>query len=189
MSVKNSSHGRWICLDPDANHVSHLIGLITAKKLPSHCEARCGVLADLAPGEFVDTIIYIDVLEHIEHDEEEMRVAATHLAARGHVVTLSPAFNFLYSPFDEAIGHYRRYVYTDARRLTVQSLALQAAFFLDSAGFFISAFNRLILRKSQPSVRDIKIWDKTIVPISVLMDKICGPVFGRSIVMIWQKSS
>jgi len=184
----NLSHGRWICLEPDANHVSHLKGLIAARKLPPCCEAICGVLADLAPAEFADTIIYIDVLEHIERDEEEMRVAAAHLAARGHIVMLSPAFNFLYSPFDEAIGHYRRYVYADAMRLTVQSLTLQAIFFLDSVGFFVSASNRLVLRKSQPSMRDIQIWDKTIVPISVLTDKICSPLFGRSIVMIWQKT-
>ena len=181
------SHVHWLCLDPDAYNVSHLKALIATRKLPPCCEARCGVLADLSPDEFADTIIYIDVLEHIENDEGEMHVAAAHLVPGGHIVALSPAFNFLYSPFDEAIGHYRRYVRKDARRLASQSLTLQATFFLDSAGFFASALNRLILRKSQPSIGDIQIWDKAIVPISLLTDKILGRLFGKSIVMVWQK--
>jgi hypothetical protein len=72
--------------------------------------------------------------------------------------------------------------------LSCQSLTLQAKFFLDSAGFFLSAANRLFLRKSQASARDVQIWDQVIVPISVLTDKVFGSLFGRSIVMVWQKT-
>src|SRR6185312_1545870 len=46
-------------------------------------QTRCGVLADLSPEERADTIIYVDVLEHIEKDEEEMRAAAAHLTTGG----------------------------------------------------------------------------------------------------------
>src|SRR5262245_40313427 len=59
----NRSHARWLCLDPDPNHVLHLKRLIADRKLPPCCEARCGVLANLAPGDCADTIIYVDVLE------------------------------------------------------------------------------------------------------------------------------
>jgi SAM-dependent methyltransferase len=180
-------HARWLCLDPDAQHVSHLASRIAAGDLLPCCEARCGVLADLPPEESADTIIYVDVLEHIENDEDEMRVAAARLITGGHIVALSPAFNFLYSPFDEAIGHYRRYAPKDAGRLTVSSLTLQRIFFLDSLGFFASAINRLITRRSQPLIHQIQIWDKAIVPMSVLTDKIFGRLFGKSVVMIWQK--
>lgn len=184
----NGSHERWVCLDPDASHVSHLRGLISLRKLPSCCEARCGILAELPPDECADTILYIDVLEHIENDEEEMRVAVTHLATNGHIVMLSPAFQSLYSPFDEAIGHYRRYGRKDAERLTVPSLLLKQVFFLDSLGCLVSAVNRLIIRSSQPSVHQIQFWDKALVPVSGLTDKILGRLFGRSVVMIWQKT-
>jgi hypothetical protein len=146
------------------------------------------VLADLASDECADTIIYIDVLEHIEDDQGEMRVAAAHLVAGGHIVMLSPAFNFLYSPFDKAIGHYRRYTPKHAERLTVAPLTLKRVFFLDSVGYFVSAVNRLIVRTSQPSIHQIQFWDKAIVPVSVLTDRIFGGLFGRSVVMIWQKT-
>jgi Methyltransferase domain len=184
----SGSHVRWLCLDPDANHVSHLKALIAARKLPACCEARWGVLADLAPTDCANTIIYVDVLEHIQDDESEMLVAAAHLAPGGRIIVLAPAFKSLYSPFDTAVGHYRRYVRKDAKRLTRELLTLQATFFLDSAGFFASALNRLILRKSHASARDVQIWDKMIVPISMRTDKILGSLFGKSIVMIWQKA-
>ena len=77
------SYVRWLCLDPDAKHALHLEGLIAAGKLPPCCEARCGVLADLAPGDRADTIIYVDVLEHIQDDEAEMLAAALILHREG----------------------------------------------------------------------------------------------------------
>jgi SAM-dependent methyltransferase len=183
----DQSYARWLCLDPDASHVAHIKELIAAQKLPRCCEVRCGVLADLAPNECADTIIYIDVLEHIKDDEGEMRVAAAHLAPQGHIVILAPAFKVLHSPFDEAVGHYRRYTRKDAKRLTGQLLNQRATFFLDSVGFFASALNRFIMRKSQPCIRDIQIWDKMIVPTSIVTDKLFSGLFGRSIVMVWQK--
>jgi hypothetical protein len=182
------NHARWLCLDPDAGHVSRLKSRIRARELPPCCEARIGLLTDLTPGEQADTIIYIDVLEHIEHDEDEIRLAASHLAPGGHIVVLSPAFHFLYSPFDKAIGHYRRYTRQDARRLTLQSLTLQKTFFLDSAGFLASALNRTLLKKSHVSARDIRLWDKMIIPLSVLTDRVLSQLLGKSIVMVWRKS-
>jgi hypothetical protein len=129
----------------------------------------------------------MDVLEHIENDEAEMRVAVAHLASGGHVVVLSPAFNHLYSPFDEAIGHHRRYARKDAKRLTVQSLILKQLFFLDSCGYFMSAANRLILRSSQPSIYQVQFWDKVIVPVSAITDKMFSHLFGKSLAMVWQR--
>jgi SAM-dependent methyltransferase len=180
-------HLRWLCLDPDPRHVAHLEARIAAGDLLPCCEARCGVLADLPPQERADTIIYIDVLEHIENDEDEMREAASRLTTGGHIVALSPAFNFLYNPFDEAVGHFRRYTPRDAPRLTVHSLNLSHMFFLDSLGFFASAANQLIMRRSQPSINQIQIWDKALIPLSAVADKVLGGLFGKSIVMIWQK--
>src|SRR5436190_1523295 len=77
-------HVRWLCLDPDPRFASHLAQRITTGDLPRCCEAKCGVLSDLAPEELADAILYIDVLEHIEDDETEMRIAAEHLRTGGH---------------------------------------------------------------------------------------------------------
>jgi hypothetical protein len=87
---------------------------------------------------------------------------------------------------DKAIGHYGRYTRKDAARLTVHPLTLKRVFFIDSLGYFVSAVIRLIMRASHPSIHQIQFWDKVIVPISGLTDKVFGRFFGR--VMIWQKT-
>ena len=66
-------------------------------------------VADLPPGDRFDCITYIDVLEHIEDDCAELEAAAAHLKPAGVIAVLSPAFEALRSPFDDAIGHWRRY--------------------------------------------------------------------------------
>lgn len=60
-------------------------------------ETICGTLEALAALAF-DTIIYIDVLEHIEDDREELNRAASHLRPGGHLIILSPAHQKLFTP-------------------------------------------------------------------------------------------
>ena len=56
-----------------------------------------------------DTILYLDVLEHIEDHESEILKAFGSLKKDGYLVFNVPAFQFLYSDFDKKVGHFRRY--------------------------------------------------------------------------------
>jgi SAM-dependent methyltransferase len=180
-------HSNWLCLDPDPAHAAHLAALASSGALPSACAVKCGVLGDLPTSIRADTILYIDVLEHIEADQDEMRRAAQHLNPGGRVIVLAPAFSAVYSDFDRAVGHFRRYVKADVVRLSVEGLIAEQAFYLDSIGFFASLTNRLLLKTSTPSVRQVLLWDRGIVPISKYADKIFGRFFGKTIVMVWLK--
>jgi SAM-dependent methyltransferase len=177
----------WICLDPDPSNSSHLARRIASGELPAFCKAECCVLEDLAPSVMADTILYIDVLEHIKDDEAEMRVAVSHLRQGGHVIVLCPAFNFLYTPFDKAVGHHRRYDKGDIERLTAPGLALREVFFLDSVGFFASLANRIFLKSSMPSSGQIALWDRAMIPVSRYADGAFGAIFGKTIVLVWHK--
>jgi hypothetical protein len=176
-----------LCLDPDPAHVSILAQQIGSGALPPFCKAQCGILSDLPADATANTIVYIDVLEHIEDDAAEIRTAIAHLRPAGHLIVLAPAFNWLYSPFDQAVGHYRRYDKKDAWRLGHPSLSLRSVFFLDSIGFLASLANRLYLRAPLPSPAQIQFWDKKLVPMSIFADRLFGSLFGRTIVMIWAK--
>ena len=56
-----------------------------------------------------DTIMYMDVLEHIEDDKKEVNKALKHLNSGGNLIFFVPAYQFLYSDFDKSIGHIKRY--------------------------------------------------------------------------------
>lgn len=66
-------------------------------------------LAALPRDSRFDTILYIDVLEHIADDRAELVEAARRLNPGGYLVVLSPAHQWLFTAFDAAIGHVRRY--------------------------------------------------------------------------------
>jgi len=166
-----------------------LRGQLTETPLEPCTEVVTGTLDALDPADRFDSILYIDVLEHIEDDRGELERAAHHLAPGGHLIVLAPAHAWLFSPFDQAIGHFRRYTARDLGGLTPPGVRLATAFYLDSVGLLASAANRLLLRQSLPSTRQIQVWDSLMVPCSRLLDPFTGYRAGKSVVAVWERSS
>lgn len=178
---------RWVCLEPDPALAATLRNRVAYSAISHVCEVRCGTIQSLAPEESFDTVLYIDVLEHIEDDQGELRAAAEHLHQGGHLVVLSPAHAALYSPFDQAIGHYRRYTLSTLAELTPPKLRVKRSFYLDSAGLLASAANRLLLRQSMPEPRQLRFWDNCLIPCSRWLDWITGYRLGKSAVCVWER--
>ena len=65
-----------------------------------------------------DTIIYLDVLEHIKEDKKEFLNAYDKLNANGSLIINVPAFNFLYSRFDKDVNHCKRYSKKDLKQVS-----------------------------------------------------------------------
>lgn len=178
---------RWVCLEPDPN----LARQIPVELLPNRerCEIRVGTLANLGEEESFDCVIYMDVLEHIKDDQGEARRAAQRLRQGGHLVILSPAFPFLYTPFDQAIGHCRRYTKNSLRAIAPQNMQEEICVYLDCVGALASLGNRIFLHSASPGKRQILLWDRVLVPLSRVADWVVGHSVGRSILLIWKKSS
>jgi hypothetical protein len=62
------------------------------------------------------------------------------------------------------------------------------AFYLDSVGLLASAANRLLLKQSLPTARQIQVWDNFMVPCSRLLDPLTGYLAGKSVVAVWERS-
>lgn len=56
-----------------------------------------------------DLVFALDVIEHIEDDVQALRECGRILKNGGLLVVTVPAFMALWSPWDEALGHRRRY--------------------------------------------------------------------------------
>jgi SAM-dependent methyltransferase len=181
--------GTWLCLEPDSAQARHLRELVERGELPSTCAARRGVVGDLEPALVFDTILYVDVLEHILEDAAELAAASRHLAEGGHLVVLSPAHPWLFSPFDAAIGHFRRYTRRTLRALAPEGLVLVQSRYLDSVGLLASAANRVALRQSMPTLREIRFWDRYLVRASRRIDGVLGFRVGKSLLCVWRRGS
>ena len=60
-------------------------------------------------GQHFDTIICLNVLEHVEDDIGSLTAVRKLLEPRGRLVLLVPALPALYGSIDRALGHHRRY--------------------------------------------------------------------------------
>ena len=179
----------WTLLEPDAALCQGIRQKIADSRLPADTRVICGMLKDLAANQLFDSIIYIDVLEHIADDRAELAAAAERLVPGGNLLVLSPAYQALYSPFDAAIGHHRRYDRKSLLTAAPPSLEPRATLYLDSLGLMLSIINRYLARQSMPTPATIHVWDSIIVPLSRIADRVVGYRFGRSIVGIWTKPS
>jgi SAM-dependent methyltransferase len=182
LALADLKYERWTCLEPDAA----LAGRIAVPPGGRH-QSAVGTIGDLPAEKKFDAILYIDVLEHIEDDRSEMARAAGRLKPGGTLIVLAPAHPFLFTPFDAAIGHFRRYTRASLHQAAPATLSEEKLVYLDAAGMLASAANRLLLRSSMPNQRQILTWDRLLVPVSRLIDPIFGGRVGKSVLGVWRK--
>lgn len=186
--LDHGGNRRWVCLEPDSNLATRLTLNLGKTGVGREYEIVCGTVQQLESGRF-DTILYIDVLEHIENDREELEAASTLLKDGGHLIVLSPAHQHLFTPFDAAIGHFRRYNRSMLQNISPPSLRLEEVWYLDSAGLLLSVANLLFLHRSMPRKGQIAFWDRCVVPVSRFVDRCFLSSVGKSIVGIWLREN
>jgi SAM-dependent methyltransferase len=186
-SLHNDTVETWISLEPDPELAARINEEIRKGDLPKTCRVFVGTLSDIPLDSYFDTILYIDVLEHIEDDAGEVIRASRHLVRGGHLIVLAPAHRFLFSPFDSAIGHHRRYNGSSLRSISPKDCVIKELFMLDSVGLLASLANRVALRKSIPSKNQVAFWDGVLVPLSRLLDPVTRFKIGKTIVVVWSR--
>jgi SAM-dependent methyltransferase len=172
------------CLEPDEALAAQLRQAATGQ---AHITVSTGTVAGLGAASF-DAVLYADVLEHIEDDKGELRRAAAVLRPGGALIVLAPAHQSLFNPFDTALGHYRRYDRASLAACTPPSARLEKIWYLDSMGLLASSANKLVLRQSLPTKRQIAFWDTVIVPASRVLDPLLGYRAGKSILAVWRRT-
>ena len=98
-----------------------------------------------------------------------------------------PAHQKLYSNFDKAIGHFRRYERKFFKK-KLNNLSRVRLMSLDSSGYILYYLNKFFFSKeTYPSNFKIFIWDKIFTPISVIFDFITNYNFGKCIIAVYKK--
>lgn len=183
----NGTQKRWVCLEPDPRMAALLKAKREQQRLPKCCEVFNGMLSDLRADQLFDAIVYADVLEHIEADRRELLLAVKHLKSTGFLIVMAPAHQSLYTPFDAAVGHFRRYNKNSLAAVVPSGLDCLEMKYLDSVGLCSTLANRLILRSAMPNKYQLAIWDKLLIPASRLIDPLLNYKLGKSILGAWRK--
>jgi SAM-dependent methyltransferase len=146
-------------------------------------------LTAAAPAEWAtafDTVVCLNVLEHIEDDLFALRQMHSVLAAGGRLALLVPAHRWLYGAFDREVGHFRRY----SKRELTEKLA-RAGFEAQRVKFFSLAaalpwlINGRLLKRPYLPQGQVSLANR-LVPL-LKLERLVGPPCGLSLVAIAQK--
>jgi SAM-dependent methyltransferase len=113
-----------------------------------------------------DSLLMVNVLEHIADDAGALRGLSRLLVAGGNVVVYVPALNALYGARDERIGHYRRYSVWRLREVFreagLEPVELRWCNFVAIPAW--ATFGRSDVEDPERSGRLLSLWDRTAVP-------------------------
>lgn len=168
-----------------------LIGQLRARfETAKNVEVEHGVLHDIEkrlPSKF-DVVVSVNVLEHIDDDVETLRAIHRLLRPTGVVLLFVPALPALYGSLDRAFGHVRRYTKTSMAQ------ALDAAGFSPACLRYVNALGVLpwlvagrILRRTTIAPGSAAFADRTLIPLTALLEKWIRPPLGQSLTVVARK--
>ncbi len=135
----------------------------------------------------LDSIVYINVLEHIEDDAAEIKRAYASLRPQGHLLVFVPAMPFLYSKFDRDIGHYRRYTKAGLNNLVnVAGFDIEKLHYFDVAGI-LPWYVSFVLMKGSPRSAQVALYDRWVVPIMRRLETLLSPPIGKNLLLVARK--
>lgn len=135
-----------------------------------------------------DTIVSLDVLEHIKDDNKQIRKYHSSLKKGGHLILIVPAFQFLYSKFDKDINHFKRYNKKGIKKLIEKfKFKIIKLDYFDTIGFFLSLGSKFLSDDYKKNLsKKVFFWDK-LIPLSKLLDFFLFNAIGKSLIIVLKK--
>jgi hypothetical protein len=130
-----------------------------------------------------DTVFLLNVIEHIENDLLAVKNCRNLLKPNGHLILLAPAYSWLYSSFDQQLGHYRRYSLRGLKELLrKEEFSVLSGSYFNFTGIGGWLLFGKILNRKMLSSGEMAAFNK-IVPIAKLVDKLVWKKSGLSIIV------
>lgn len=155
-------------------------------------EALIGV-GDIEKGNYFfkkkdfDTVVCMNVLEHIKNDRKALKNIYKLLRQRGILVLMVPAQKFLYNSIDKSIGHYRRYEKNEMIRLLQNTgfevINIRKLNFFGAIGWYIAG---TLLKEDSISESKIRVFN-TLAPFFLMYENFFEPQIGTTILAIARK--
>lgn len=144
--------------------------------------------AKLELGKRVESVVAINVLEHIADDAGALRSLADLVQPGGSIVLWVPGYQQLYGEFDRKVGHVRRYTpatLADAvRRAGLGVELVKPVNLLGGIAWWLA------VRKGgagSPNPKLVAVYDRYVVPVTRAIERVVRPPFGQSVLCVARK--
>lgn len=145
--------------------------------------------AEIAAGEKPDSVIYVNVLEHIEDDSAELSMIYETLESGGRCFIFVPALMSLYGEFDRRIGHFRRYTKTELEeKCRAAGFKIVKSKYFDLAGIIPWYVKYKLLKSSSLESSAVTLYDKLAVPLTKMFEDLLTPSVGKNVLLVAEKS-
>jgi SAM-dependent methyltransferase len=140
-----------------------------------------------------DTVVCLNVLEHIENDLLALQHMHKVLVPHGKLLLFVPAGAYMYGTLDAALGHYRRYERAMlAERVSAAGFNIQRLSYLNLAGIPGWWLNSRVLKRDILPTSQLK-WFNRLAPLFIrgerLLRKVWDAPFGQSLLCVAQRET
>jgi ubiquinone/menaquinone biosynthesis C-methylase UbiE len=136
----------------------------------------------------IDTIVCLNVLEHIQNDLLALKNFYQILCTPGYLILQLPALKFLYGNIDRQLGHYRRYtkkmVSEKVKKTNFKIERMDYINLIGTFGWFYDARIKGIINQNE---QHVTFFDNRIVPIVRKFERNIEIPFGQSLIVILKK--
>jgi len=133
-----------------------------------------------------DTIVCLNVLEHIEDDRSVLLHLYRSVPAGCKIIFLVPFNPRLYSRFDREIGHFRRYKQSELEgKMEASGFQIEKQFFFNKAGVIAWWIGNTLFKQRSITAWQLKIYN-LLTPLFRILDR-CLPMKGLSTVVVASK--
>ena len=130
----------------------------------------------------VDTVIMMNVLEHIHDDVAALRDLASCVEPGGHLIIWVPGYEQLYGDFDRLVGHCRRYTPATLRRAVLSAglspHVCRPVNLLGGLAWWLAVRR---LRIGHANTRLVSLYDAVVIPATKTLERLFRPPFGQSV--------
>lgn len=154
-----------------------------------HVVCEQNLFADVAPRYLgsLDSIVYVNVLEHVKNDLQELITARDTLKPGGHICIFVPALPFLFSEFDASVGHYRRYMKRQLAALVRDAgFEIMELCYFDIAGILPWLLFMKVLRQPLTS-GGAGLYDALVVPPMREIESWFRPPIGKNLIVVGRR--
>lgn len=135
-----------------------------------------------------DSIVYVNVLEHILDEEAELRTMRDSLEPGGRIFIFVPAFQWLFGEYDKVLGHQRRYsLHTLVASCSKAGFKTIEAKYMDFLGIAPWWIKYCLFRSKTMEPALVNLYDRFVVPAIRGIESLKEPPAGKNILLIAEK--
>lgn len=143
--------------------------------------------AELAAHRF-DTVVCVNVLEHIHDDVAALRTFHDVVVPGGRVLIFVPAVQAAYGPLDAELGHHRRYSKRALERaLSEAGLDRLTVRYTNPIGLLGWMFNAHVTKSRAHSLTQVRLFETLVAPWALPLERLIAPPIGLSLVAVGRR--